>query len=377
MAGKVLRGFCSKNSYFSYYYSLFEREAAIFLTKPIFIMFRPVLGAMLVLWLFFSCSSKNTMAPAKLPPTNLMINTSITPDSSGNITISFSATNAVSYTVILGDGNVKTSTTGSLNYKYAFTGNYTISITATSADGETINGTAQANVGVKQNLVWSDEFSGTGSPDSTKWGYDIGTGSGGWGNNELEYYTNRQSNVYVSGGTLKIVANKESYNGSNYTSARMLTQNKFSFEYGKIEVRAKIPGNLGAWPAIWMLGNDISTVAWPGCGEIDIMENVGNQQNKIFGTVHFTGQTNGGVGGTTILPTAYTAFHRYAVTWTPTLITFLIDDVPYFSYNNTGDPFNQKFFVILNLAIGGNFGGAVDPTFTTGQMEVDYVRVYQ
>jgi len=338
-------------------------------------MSRFFLGACLILWCFISCSSKNTPTPAKVAPTNLVINPSVSTDSSGNVTISFSATNAVSYTVLLGDGSVKTVTTGSLTYKYAFSGIYTISVTATSSDGLTLVNTATANVGVKQTLVWSDEFNGTGSPDTSKWAFNIG--GGGWGNNELEYYTSRQSNAYVSGGTLKIVANKESYNGSNYTSARMLTQNKFSFLYGKIEVRAKIPGNAGAWPAIWMLGDNINTVNWPACGEIDIMENVGNQPNKIFGTVHFTGQPSSGVGGTVNLATAYTDFHRYAVTWTPTLITFLIDDVPYFTYNNTGDPFNKKFFVLLNLAIGGNFGGAVDPAFTTGQMEVDYVRVYQ
>lgn len=334
-----------------------------------------ILGASLIFWCFISCSKNTQTTTSKVAPSNLVINTEVSPDSSGNVTISFSATNAVSYTLVLGDGNVKTVTTGTLNYKYSFSGIYSISITATSSDGLSINNTSTAKVGVKQSLVWSDEFNGTGSPDSTKWGYN--TGAGGWGNNELEYYTSRQSNVYQSGGTLKIVANKESYFGSNYTSARILTQNKFSFLYGKIEVRAKIPGNAGAWPAIWMLGNDINTIAWPGCGEIDIMENVGNQPNKIFGTVHFTGQPNGGVGGTTQLASAYTDFHRYAVTWTPQLITFLIDDVPYFTYSNTGDPFNQKFFVILNLAIGGNFGGAVDPGFTTGQMEVDYVRVYQ
>jgi len=329
----------------------------------------------LTIWAFSACSSKNTPTVTKVPPTNLTVNPVISSDSSGNITLTFSAQNAVSYTVLLGDGTVQQNTTGTLTYKYGFTGKYTITVTATSADGETISQIATANVGVKQKLVWSDEFNTNGSPDSTKWGYN--TGGGGWGNNELEYYTSRPANAVVSGGVLKIIAQKESYGGSNYTSARLLSQNKFSFEYGKIEVNAKIPGNAGAWPAIWMLGNDISTVAWPGCGEIDIMENVGNQPNKIFGTVHFTGQPNGGVGGTTVLPTAYSDFHRYAVTWTPTLITFLIDDVPYFTYNNNGDPFNQKFFVILNVAVGGNFGGAVDPNFQTGEMDIDYVRVYQ
>ena len=131
-------------------------------------------------------------------------------------------------------------------------------------------------------LVWADEFNTKGAPDSTKWSYDIGTGDWGWGNNEKEYYTSRSENVSISKGMLKITALKENYNGSAYTSTRMLTRDKFQFTYGKVEVRAKLPAGVGTWPAIWMLGSNIKTVGWPNCGEIDIMEHKGCDLNKIY-----------------------------------------------------------------------------------------------
>ena len=144
-------------------------------------------------------------------------------------------------------------------------------------------------------------------------------------------------------------------------------------------MRAKLPPDKGTWPAIWMLGSNIDNTPWPACGEIDIMEHVANQLNKIFGTIHFPGHSGAnGLGGNIIIPTATTDFHRYAVIWTPSSIQFSIDDAVYFNTpNSTGLPFNQNFFIILNVAMGGGFGGTVDPAFTNAQMEVDYVRVYQ
>ena len=327
--------------------------------------------------ILFSCGSKNKPLPQNLAPTNLLVSTSIATDSSGNITLKATATGAATYLFNFGNGATQSSITGTVTYKYPATGSYSITVTATSTSGETAVVNAQANIGVKLNLVWSDEFNTPGSPDPTKWGFDLG--GGGWGNNELENYTSRTNNVVISNGTLKIIAQKESYGGSSYTSARILTQKFYGFTYGKIEVRAKLPGNAGTWPAIWMLGNNISTVGWPNCGEIDIMENVGVQSYKIFGTVHFLGQPSGsGVGGTVQVPSAFTDFHRYGVIWNPSTVQFLVDDVSYFSYaNSSSSPFNQNFFIILNMAMGGDFGGKIDPNFTQGQMEVDYVRVYQ
>lgn len=230
------------------------------------------------------------------------------------------------------------------------------------------------------NLVWQDEFDVPGAPDPLKWGYNLGTGDNGWGNNESQHYTNRPENVIVEGGFLKIRARRESFSGSNFTSARLVTENKFEFTYGKVEVRAKLPTGGGTWPAIWMLGENYQTSPWPACGEIDIMEHVGNQQNTIHGTLHYPGASGGNANsGTTTVPTASSEFHVYKMVWSPESIKFYVDDQPaYHSYTNTpSSPYNLDFFIILNVAMGGNFGGAIDPSFTQSAMEVDYVRVYQ
>jgi beta-glucanase (GH16 family) len=231
----------------------------------------------------------------------------------------------------------------------------------------------------KYKLVWADEFNTKGAPDTTKWSYDIGTGDWGWGNNEKEYYTNRSQNVQVSKGTLKINAIKENYNGSAYTSTRMLTRDKFSFTYGKVEVRAKLPAGVGTWPAIWMLGNNIKTAGWPACGEIDIMEHKGCEKNKIYTTLHYPEHFGNKADGDSItIKNANTAFHKYSTEWTATSITFFIDDVQVKSYiNNSTSPFHKNFHIILNVAMGGNFAGPLDPSITNATMEVDYVRVYQ
>jgi beta-glucanase (GH16 family) len=227
-------------------------------------------------------------------------------------------------------------------------------------------------------LVWSDEFNTDGAPDPTKWGYDLGTGNG-WGNNELEYYTNRPENVIVQGGVLKIKAIKENYMGSAYTSTRMLSKDKYAFTYGKVEVRAKLPAGVGTWPAIWMLGSDVNTTPWPGCGEIDIMEHLGRDLNNIYGTLHYPNHSGAnGNGATKRISNATTEFHLYGLEWTPSAIKISVDGVVFQTVaNSAGIPFNHNFFFILNLAMGGDFGGAVDPAVTSATMEVDYIRVYK
>ena len=226
-------------------------------------------------------------------------------------------------------------------------------------------------------MIWSDEFDVAGSPDSANWGYDLG--AGGWGNSEMQDYTNRTDNAIVSNGTLKIIARAESYNGSAYTSARLLSKDKFSFKYGKIEAGAKLPEGVGTWPAIWMLGSNISTVGWPACGEIDIMEHAGKDLNKIYGTLHHPGHSGAnGDGSTVTISNATTEFHKYTVEWSEATIKISVDDAAFYTFTNAaGLPFNQNFFIILNLAMGGSFGGAVDPAFTSATLEIDYVRVYQ
>ncbi|WP_395067004.1 family 16 glycosylhydrolase [Flavobacterium sp.] len=227
------------------------------------------------------------------------------------------------------------------------------------------------------NLLWSDEFNTDGAPDASKWGYDLG--AGGWGNSEAQYYTNSANNVIVQGGNLKITAKAENLGGSNYTSARLKSENKFEFTYGKVEVRAKLPTGGGTWPAIWMLGQNYATNTWPACGEIDMMEHKGNFPNIIHATLHYPGHSGGnGVTNTTTSSGVSSQFHVYKTIWSPNSIKFYIDDVLFHSFTNTGTtPFNSDFFLILNVAMGGSFGGAIDSSFAQSSMEIDYVRVYQ
>ena len=243
-------------------------------------------------------------------------------------------------------------------------------------------------VEIPRKLVWADEFDKDGLPDAKKWGYDVG--GNGWGNNELQFYTKeRAENARIEGGNLIIEARKESYQGRNYTSARLLTASTQTWTYGRMEVRAKLPAGLGTWPAIWMLGSNISSAGWPLCGEIDIMEHVGYDEGIIHGTLHSDAYNH--VKGTqkegkTPLKTATSAFHLYAIDWTNNQVDFYVDEVKYYSVSarDVGGtqqqwPFTQPFFMILNLAVGGNWGGlkGVDETIWPRRMEIDYVRVYQ
>jgi beta-glucanase (GH16 family) len=177
---------------------------------------------------------------------------------------------------------------------------------------------------------------------------------------------------------LQIKAIKETFNGGTYTSARLLSKNKFSFKYGRVEVSAKLPAGVGTWPAIWMLGNNINTAPWPACGEIDIMEHLGRDLNKIYGTLHYPGRSGSTADGSTkVISNATTAFHKYSLEWSAASIKISVDDqLIHMVPNSAALPFNQEFFFILNVAMGGNFGGPVDPAFTSAAMEIDYIRVY-
>ena len=223
------------------------------------------------------------------------------------------------------------------------------------------------------NLVWFDEFDVNGAPNTANWGYDLG--GGGWGNNEEQVYT--EDNVVVQDGFLKITAKVE---GDGYTSSRIKTQDKFEFTYGKVEIRAKLPTGSGTWPALWMLGANFDQPGfeWPACGEIDIMEHVGNNQDVIHGTLHMTGNSGGNAITESVeVPGVSEDFHVYTLIWSPTKIRFFVDDNLFHTYNNSAStPFNADFFLIFNVAMGGNFGGEIDPGFTESTLEVDYVRVY-
>jgi PKD repeat protein len=243
-------------------------------------------------FLFLACSKKSSSDDA-VPPSNLTLSAVVSSDNSGNVSFTATATNAISYEYDFGNGVFQTSVNGSATYRYPASGNYTVRVTAKSRSGQTLTRSTDIVVTVARALVWSDEFNTPGAPDPAKWGYDIGTGSNGWGNNELQYYTNRPENVTVSNGTLKITARRESFSGSAFTSARLLTKNKFTTKYGRIEARIKLPAGVGTWPAFWMLGNNIDAVGWPACGEIDIMEHKGSEEGRIHGTLHYPGRSGG------------------------------------------------------------------------------------
>lgn len=239
------------------------------------------------------------------------------------------------------------------------------------------------------NLVWADEFDqpNGSSPDGNKWVFDIGTGSNGWGNNELQYYTSRTNNARIEGGSLVIEAKEENYGGRNYTSARLKTQGRAAWTYGRIEARIKIPRGQGIWPAFWMLGANITSVNWPSCGEIDVMENIGSVTNRIHGTIHGPGYSGGNsIGGSYILPGggAYADdFHVFAAEWETNRIRWYMDGIQYFTVTPASLPngaswvFTRPQFILLNLAVGGNWPGPPNASTSFPQtMIVDYVRVY-
>jgi hypothetical protein len=333
----------------------------------------------LLITVFISCSKAQSPTPEDVAPTELTLKATPSTDNSGNVLFEAKATNAVDYEYDFGNGVYKSVATGLITYKYPKGGTYTVKVIAKSSGGKLVSQTTKVTVGVGLALIWSDEFNSAGAPDASKWGYDIGTGSGGWGNQESQYYTNRADNIVVSDGTLKIIAKAEDFSGSKYTSARIQTKGKFSFQYGRVDVRAKLPVGGGTWPAIWALGDDINTVGWTACGEIDIMEHVGNSLNKVHFTLHYPGHSGGNATGTSkMIPNVTTEFKVYSIIWTAESIIFLVDDVPQYTFpNNSSVPYNKKFFMILNVAMGGTFGGAIDPAFKSGTMEIDYVRVYQ
>ena len=339
-------------------------------------------AAIISLNVFASC--KKADAPKNPAPSNIVINATVSSDGSGNVDFTTTATNAVTYSYEFGNGEVQDVPTGAVSYKYATirTSDYTVIVTAKNSAGLSASAKKTISVTVKPSipsLVWSDEFDKNGAPDPTKWIYDIGTGASGWGNNELQYYTNRLENAVVENGLLKIKAIKENFSGSAYTSARLLTRGKYEFKYGTVEIRAKVPAAVGTWPAVWMLGFDFPTVGWPACGETDILEHRGAELNTIVAALHYPGRSGGNpVKGQTVIQNASTEFHVYKFDWTSTSMQFFVDGKLFHTVaNNASIPYNKNFFFLVNLAMGGGFGGPVDPAFTNATFEVDYIRVYK
>lgn len=247
-------------------------------------------------------------------------------------------------------------------------------------------------------LVWSDEFDYTGAPDPAKWSYEVGFVR----NQELQYYTEaRPENARVEDGHLVIEARKETFpnpryqagsknwqqarENAEYTAASLITLGKASWQYGRIEVRAKLPQGKGVWPAIWMLGTDRGKIRWPACGEIDIMEFVGKQPDLIHGTVHFAGADgkHKSSGSKTKTAAPYDDFHVYAIEWDEKRIDIFFDEQKYFSFDldkanlPDGNAFRKPFYLLINYAVGGSWGGAVDPAVFPSKYLIDYVRVYR
>lgn len=243
-------------------------------------------------------------------------------------------------------------------------------------------------------LVWGDEFLYDGNLDNSKWHHQIiPPNNGSWWNGEVQHYTNNLKNSFVSEGTMKIVAIKENYtvdnSTKNYTSARL--NSKFGFKYGRVDVRAKLPSTGGTWPAIWTLGTNINevgnyfgdsqgSVGWPKCGEIDIMEQNGWNKNELYGYFHYANSQGvyNSHGDVTNINNTSGTYHVYSMEWTKDKIRILVDNKEFVSLNNTADvPFDNPHYLLLNIAIGGNLGGDIDPSFSQDRMEVDYVRVFQ
>jgi beta-glucanase (GH16 family) len=338
-------------------------------------------------FLFISCSGSNSDEPAETikTPENLKVTAAIVGasaqnpngDGTGVVNFTLSAANATTYKIALGNGETKEVTNGSFSYTYTASGTntYVLYVSAYNA-GKFVSTSISITVLVESKLVWSDEFNTDGAPDASKWTFQIW--DPGNVNSELQSYTNRPENTIVQGGVLKIKAIREKYGKGDFTSGRLESNGKFDFTYGKIVIRAKLPTGVGTWPAVWMLGSNIGSVGWPACGEIDILESVGKEMYINHSSLHSPGRSGATPDtGTINVPNDNTEFHIYTADWRAGYIKFYVDDKLFYTFVNSDKfPFNKNFYLIVNFAMGGVWGGPVDPNFTSSTFEVDYIRVY-
>lgn len=241
--------------------------------------------------------------------------------------------------------------------------------------------TSECPSGDMTTLIWQDEFDEDGAPASHWFHETVPPNNGNWWNNEQQHYTNRRVNSIVENGYLKIIAKREDYQGKDYTSARMITKDRFEFQYGRVEIRAKLPVGQGTWPALWLLGENIDEVSWPRCGEIDIMEHGDGEPGLVSSSVH-QANANGDdyvQRGEQVIQNEDTEFHVYRMDWTEDYLEFFVDGRRHHYVGiDQNTPFHQPFFLIFNVAMGGNFvGNSIDPDFVSSEMVVDYIRVYQ
>lgn len=333
-------------------------------------------------------------------PTDLQLVANISDNGSGRVDFVATASHADRYLFSFGQGSNESirSTDGKAYTVYTESGTYSVKVTAYSGDKST-EITKQITVDKNEvidntgyispesypgmTLVWRDEFNGT-ELDPKFWNFEEGNGNEGWGNRELQYY--RKENTKVSNGYLTITAKKESFGGKEYTSSRLTTEEKKDFLYGRIDFRAKLPKGQGIWPAFWALGANIRTTPWPFSGEIDIMEMVGGgpgKDNTVHGTVHYEDGGHKYIGGSTTLTSGdfYDKFHVFSLVWTETSLKWYVDNVEFYAFDTTGankDEFRRSYFLLINLAVGGNWPGAPDASTVFPQKYVvDYVRVFQ
>ena len=348
-----------------------------------------------------SACEKEVVVPEAVKPENLTFTVT---HNSGDVSVTAEAQSANFFTVIFYDTSDTTfvqTQSGVAAYTFTSSGTYKITVRANTTQTEYIESSKNVTIYVDQNvtaapttgyttptsypgytLVWSDEFDG--SSLSSNWTFDIGTGSSGWGNNELQYYTDQ--NYTVAGGYLEIKAKSETFNFQEYTSTRIKSQGINSWKYGRIDIRAALPYGKGIWPALWMLGDNISSVGWPSCGEIDIMEMIGGEgfnDRTIHGTAHWDQSGHSQYGNSFTLPSGKFAdeFHVFSIIWDASSIKWLVDDVQYNQLDITPaelSEFQNNFFLIFNVAVGGNWPGNPDATTLFPQsMYIDYVRVFQ
>lgn len=361
-------------------------------------------SAILFSFILIATSCKNDDPSQKLTlPSNLVLNTTISSDGTGKVIFTATADKANFYTVFFGENPTETgekTTDGSATHAYATAGSYTVRAQAHVTQTEFITETKTITIVLSENVIipttgatspltyagktlaWQDEFDGT-SLNLSNWKYELGNNNG-WGNNETQYY--RQENAQVKNGYLIITAKKETYNGYNYTSSRIVTSGLKSFKYGRVDIRAANPKGQGIWPAFWMLGSNIQTTPWPACGEIDIMEMIGGQgrEKTVFGTAHW--DNNGAYASFSAnksLASGILAdeFHVYSIAWTSNSIIWYLDNVQYHSIDITPSAlseFQKEFFFIFNVAVGGTLPGNPDITTLFPQnLIVDYIRVFQ
>lgn len=362
---------------------------------------RPLLIVATLAALFSSCK-ETVEEPKAALPTNIQTTLEEDSQKKGLVKASITADKANFYQIWFetasGDFVEGEMTNGDAEYRYYDSGWYTVKFRAHISDVTYAEVIDSINISFKEpsindgyttpksypgyDLVWADEFEGN-ELDLSSWTYETGRGQWGWGNNELQYYQSGTNNCMVNGGLLTITAKAESAGDANYSSSRIKTQDKREFQFGRIDIRARLPKTQGLWPALWMLGADFPTDGWPACGEIDIMELVGHLPKEVFGTAHWgesaPSKSHSRKYRLTDGSDFSDSFHVFSLIWTEGNLKWLVDDKQYneLAYNSTF-PFDDKFFFIFNVAVGGLLPGNPDDTTRMPQsMQVDYVRVFQ